>query len=226
MTLLNLSSQAVTEISTSIILVLSVILALFLTNLYKNRKSLNYASWSIGLWLFTLGVLEEVMFSVGLYSQFLIRSYLVIVAVLVMFLAMGSLQLTDYRRFRILYYLYSLATTVFILLVMYITPIGNIISNYVVFGPLPILVTISSSLITFPAAVIILIVALMSYRRTQSYKMLSIIAGVIVVSVAGTLYIAKFPAFLYYAEFVGILLLWIGFFNPVRKRAPMASPQS
>jgi hypothetical protein len=26
-----------------------------------------------------------------------------------------------------------------------------------------------------------------------------------------TLYIAAFPAFLYYAEFIGILLLWMGF---------------
>ena len=43
--------------------------------------------------------------------------------------------------------------------------------------------------------------------------MLSIIAGVVVVSIAGGLYIAAVPVFLYYSEFVGIILLWFGFFS-------------
>jgi hypothetical protein len=50
-----------------------------------------------------------------------------------------------------------------------------------------------------------------SYRKTRNKKLLSIIAGVIVVSIAGTLYIVAFPAFLYYAELAGIALLWLGF---------------
>ena len=56
-------------------------------------------------------------------------------------------------------------------------------------------------------------IAAISYKRTRSKKMLSIIAGVIVVSIAGTLYIASFPEFLYFSEFIGILLLWAGFFD-------------
>lgn len=43
--------------------------------------------------------------------------------------------------------------------------------------------------------------------------MLSIIAGVVIVSIAGSLFIAQFPAFLYYSEFIGILLLCLGFFD-------------
>jgi hypothetical protein len=35
----------------------------------------------------------------------------------------------------------------------------------------------------------------------------------VVVSVAGSLYLVQFPAFLYYSEFIGILLLWLGFFD-------------
>ncbi|MDE1870492.1 MAG: hypothetical protein KGH71_05965, partial [Candidatus Micrarchaeota archaeon] len=66
---------------------------------------------------------------------------------------------------------------------------------------------------TFPAATVLVIVAAMGYRRTRSLKMVSIIAGVVVVSVAGTLYIASFPSFLYYAEFAGMLLLWMGFYD-------------
>ncbi len=211
---MNLDTQSVTEFSTALIMILSIILSLFLTKSYLTKKSLNYASWSAGLWLFTIGVLEELLFAMGFYSQLLVKSYLGIVALLVQFLAIGSLQLAGYRKVLNFYYAYSIAATIFIIYSLAVSGIGNIISSYVVFGTLPMLVIISSSLITFPAAVIILAVAVISYRKTHSYKMLSIIAGVIIVSVAGTLYIAKFPAFLYYAEFIGILLLWAGFFSP------------
>ncbi|MEM3426614.1 MAG: hypothetical protein QXI42_12560 [Thermoproteota archaeon] len=66
---------------------------------------------------------------------------------------------------------------------------------------------------TFPAAAVIIIFAALSYRQRHSLKMLSIIAGIIIVSIAGTLYIASFPEFLYYSEFICILFLWLGFFN-------------
>ncbi len=82
-----------------------------------------------------------------------------------------------------------------------------------VFGPLPLSVVITSSIVTFPAAAILIIVAGISYYRGHDKKMLSIILGTIIVSIAGTLYIVQFPAFLYYAEFIGIVLLWLGFFD-------------
>jgi hypothetical protein len=73
--------------------------------------------------------------------------------------------------------------------------------------------------VTFPAAIILILIAALSYRKTRNPKLISIIIGVVVVSVAGTLYIVQFPAFLYYAEFIGILLLWIGFvdFSLIKK---------
>jgi ABC-type siderophore export system fused ATPase/permease subunit len=94
-------------------------------------------------------------------------------------------------------------------LVLY--PVGNIIKEHIVFGVLPLGVTISSSFVTFPAAAFIILIAAISYKKFKSKKLLSIIAGVIIVAIAGTLYIAAIPVFLYYAEFIGILLLWIGF---------------
>jgi hypothetical protein len=86
-----------------------------------------------------------------------------------------------------------------------------VITNHIVFGALPIFIVITSSIVTFPAAAILIAIAAISYLHRHSAKMLSIIAGVVVVSVAGTLYIAAIPAFLYYSEFIGILLLWLGF---------------
>ncbi len=64
---------------------------------------------------------------------------------------------------------------------------------------------------TFPAAILLILIAAISYKKKRNYKMLSIIIGVIIVAMAGTLYIVEIPVFLYYSEFIGILLLWYGF---------------
>lgn len=88
---------------------------------------------------------------------------------------------------------------------------GNILSSRVVYGSLPLPVVIASSIITFPAAVILVVIAIISYRRSRNAKMVGIILGTLVVSIAGSLYIAAFPPPLYYSEFSGIILLWLGF---------------
>ena len=85
--------------------------------------------------------------------------------------------------------------------------------NYVAWGVPPLLVTIFSTLITIPASAVLLVVAIKSYLKTKNKKMLSIIAGVVFVVIAGTLYIVSFPSLLYISEFVGILLLWYGFYS-------------
>lgn len=219
----SLDSQPVAIFSTIIIMILSAVLAYFMTAKYVHAGSKSTAFWSAGLWLFTFGVLEEVLFASGIYNSFLIKSYLAVVAILVQFLAMGSLALGASDRIQKVYWAYSLAAFAFLIYTLLTSDIGNIISSNVVYGVLPLYVIVSSSLITFPAAVILLVTAVITYRKTRSSRMLSIIAGVIIVSVAGTLYIAKFPAFLYFAEFVGILLLWAGFFEWKPKRVGTTS---
>ncbi|MGD0511551.1 MAG: hypothetical protein ABSA33_06990, partial [Candidatus Micrarchaeaceae archaeon] len=97
------------------------------------------------------------------------------------------------------------------------TKVTNFIVNYIAYGNPPLLVIYSSSIVTFPAAAILITVALKSYLKTKSYRMLSIIIGVVIVSIAGTLYIVQFPSLLYAAEFIGILLLWVGFYSRPKK---------
>jgi hypothetical protein len=169
--------------------------------------------WSLGLWFFALSVLEEVVFSAGYYSELLAAAYLGIVALLVEFLALGSIQLVKGERIKNAYYLYSLATGVALAYFLAAEKFGNLLDNYVVYGALPLGVVVISSIITFPAAAVLITTAALSYKKTHNRKMLSIITGVVVVSIAGSLYIAQFPAFLYYSEFLGILLLWMGFFD-------------
>jgi len=208
--LLQLESLVITIV----VFILSLVLTIFLTKSYLRAKKLNLLFWSLGLWAFTIGVLLEIIFAYGLYSTFLIDLYLFIVAVLVEFLALGSMELIASKRLKISYYIFCIASTIFVLYSLVVSKMPNLISNYIVYGPLPALVIYSSSIVTFPAAVILVIIAALSYRKRKDYRMLSIIIGVIIVSIAGTLYIVSFPAFLYIAEFIGIVLLWIGFFRP------------
>jgi hypothetical protein len=199
--------------STLFIFIASAVLAALLTKNYSGGKSRSFLYWSVGMWLFAFAVLLEVVFSFSIYVPILMGTYLFAVAVLVQMLSLGSLNLLKKRDYMVSYAIYSVIADIFLLFSLIYTPVGNIIIGGVVFGALPLLVTVASSFVTFPAAAILIVTAILSYRARKSNKMLDIIAGTVVVSIAGTLYIAAFPAFLYYAEFIGILLLWLGFVN-------------
>ena len=206
-----LASQAFVEFSTLLILALTLGLAIIMSYRYIRKPSKPLLYWSTGMWFFVIGVLLEVIFAFGIYSEFLIALYLFVVVMVVESLAIGSMQLIKSIKLKSSYYLYSIITTVLLAYSLYASNIGNVITNHIVFGVLPIFIVITSSIVTFPAAAILIAIAAISYLHRHSAKMLSIIAGVVVVSVAGTLYIAAIPAFLYYSEFIGILLLWLGF---------------
>ncbi|MEM0201773.1 MAG: hypothetical protein QXR73_01170 [Candidatus Micrarchaeaceae archaeon] len=200
--------------STIIIAVLSAVLAAFMTYKWKNNKWVgSFAFWSLGLWLFTIAVVLESIFSLNIYNEALIDIYLFIVVFLVEELAMGSLYLIKNNGIKVAYLAYILILDFAMVVALQASTIKNLIITYVVYGPLPLSIVAISSFGTFPAAFILVAVAALSYYKSRNKKMLSIIAGALVVSIAGTLYIAAVPEFLYYSEFVGILLLWFGFFG-------------
>ena len=206
-----LTSQLSTEITTVVVFAASLLLAVVMSNRYMKKRSIPLLFWSAGMWLFSLGVLMEIVFALGIYSQLLADSYLLVVALLVNVLALGSIQLVSSKRIKKSYYAFSIVSVFLLLYSLATTNQGNMIQNYVLAGVPAVSVIIASSLITFPAAAILLVVAYLGYRKRKDKRLLSIIAGVIIVSVAGTLYIAAYPAFLYLAEVAGIALLWYGF---------------
>ncbi|WP_337860201.1 hypothetical protein [Ferroplasma sp.] len=207
----SVTSQGFVTFSTIVIFLLSAGLTFFIVKKYIAKKQLNLLFWSAGLIVFTVAVFLEILMADKIYSRFLIDFYLFLVAVLVQFLALGSFALFGNKKFLNYYYIYSTLATVFLVVTLIVSPVGNIINSHIVYGVLPLSVTISSSFVTFPAATFIILIAAISYKKFHSNKLLSIIAGVIIVAIAGTLYIAAIPVFLYYAEFIGILLLWLGF---------------
>lgn len=206
-----LASQGAVIASTLLILALTLGLAYKMTRKYLSAKTESVLFWSLGLWAFGFGVFLEVLFGLGFYSDLLGGLYLFTVALLVNLLALGSICLLKSKRIKNVYLGFSIIAELFSAYAVASGSIGNILENYVAALNPPMMVLIASSVITFPAAIILVATAYLSYRKKKSYKLVSIILGVIVVSIAGTLYIDAFPAFLYWSEFIGILLLWIGF---------------
>lgn len=204
-------SEPFVEVSVLIILILTLGLTLIMSKRYFKVKSKSLLFWSSGMWAFTIGVLLELVFAFNYYNSGLIKFYLFIVTVIVEFLAMGSVQLLKNKKYTNIYSGFMIITTLLAAVVISISKISNIILSYIVYGILPLSVVLVSSLITFPAAIILAVIAIKSLIKKRSSKMMSILLGVIVVSVAGSLYIVEIPVFLYYSEFIGILLLWYGF---------------
>ncbi|MGA7861778.1 MAG: hypothetical protein WCB19_07975, partial [Thermoplasmata archaeon] len=69
--------------------------------------------------------------------------------------------------------------------------------------------------------------ALLGVYRKRVWRLAYIAAGILVISAAGGLYIVSVPVTLYYAEFIGVLLLYIGFGgvrpSTLRRPAPAAA---
>lgn len=199
-------------VSTVVIFVLSFLLSVLITISYTRNRSNGLLFWSMGMWIFAACVLLEMIFAIEIYSQILIKLYLLLVAVLVEVLAMGSMTLLRRRAFCLTYGVYSIAVTGFLVYALATAgSIGNLLTNGVVYGGLPISITIGSVLITAFGAIILILISIVSYMKKRDPKLLSIILGVLVLSAGGTLYIASFPSFLYITEFVGIVFMWIGF---------------
>lgn len=208
------TGQLIAVFSTILIFLLTILLAVSLSLKYKKTKGRALLFWSLGMWAFTIGVALEIIFALGTYNSFLGGFYLLDVALIVELLALGSMQLVKSNRIKNLYYLFVVVTTAALLYSIAVTPVGNIVVNYVASGQPSLLVIYASSAVTFMASIVLVVLAALSYKRRKDPRLLSIILGVIVVVIAGTLYIVSFPEFLYYSEFIGILLLWFGFSSP------------
>lgn len=199
---------------TIVTFILSFLLAFYMTQKYKKARARNLLFWSAGMQAFAVGVFLEVIFALGVTPLPLIAFYVFLVALIVEFLALGSIQLIKSKSIKKYYYLFCIVSTILLFGSIVAYPPGQgFISNYVAWGSLPLLVVLFSTLVTIPASIVLLVVGIKSYLKTRNEKLLSIIAGVVFVVIAGTLFILSFPALLYISEFVGILLLWYGFYS-------------
>ncbi len=210
------------------IVVLSLV-ALLLSVLVLRRFRVDrqrcYLYWGAGLFLVFVTLVQEAALYVGVWSQLLIQSYLILVAVLVGVLSLGSAELSLRGLSKYLWFGYMVVTSVALAVVGLLETVSSsVVSGGVVSGSPPTSVLILSSLVTFPAAAMLIASSLYGVVRTKRYQLLYITIGTIVISIAGSLYLVSFPVTLYYAEFVGVALLFLGFVQIPRLAGRVGQP--
>jgi hypothetical protein len=105
--------SSLAEVSTVIIFILSIGLTFIITANYVRKKHAALLSYTAGLWVFSISVALEIVFSTGFETGLLIKSYLVLVAVIVELLALGSVLLLHSRKFTVSYGIFMIISTVF-----------------------------------------------------------------------------------------------------------------
>ncbi len=205
-----------------ILAALACLLGVVVLRRYLAHRQTFQLAFAAGLFLVAFTLVQEAIFYVGYWSEWMISSYLFLVALLVGVLSLGSAELGLGRVARRIYTAYvALGCALVAWAVLATTIPQSILDGGVVTGNPPLAVIVTSSLVTFPATALMIGVSILGAVRQKRWQLLYVAAGIVVVTVAGTLYIASIPVTLYVAEFVGVFLLFLGFIRlPLPTRAP------
>jgi len=182
------------------------------------------AMWAGGMSLAAAAMAIEAAVFVGYTSTVLLEGYVFASAALVGLLSIGCSHVIRVRWFVKTYAGFILAACAALAFLSFSTPLpSSMVSNGIISGDPPLSLLIVSSIVTGPATIVLLAASVVSLRRSHRWQTLMIIAGALVLGTGGSLYIASFPVFLYYAEFIGIVLLFAGVVSlptPARLGAP------
>jgi hypothetical protein len=178
-------------------------------------------AWVAGLAFATVAMAIETAVYVGIVSPVLLEAYVFSSAAIVGVLSLGAVHVFRRPRVERAFTGYILATSVLVAGASFLTPLSasSMVSHGIITGNPSLLLLILSSLVTFPATVVLLAASAVALRRSRKWHTLLLISGALILGVGGTLYIASFPVALYYAEFLGIVLLFFGLVS-----LPHASP--
>jgi hypothetical protein len=199
------------------LLALTVTLSTFstrgLTRFVRDRAASQLA-WGIGLGLAALATAVELVVYAGVVNRTLLQAYVFLSAAIVGILSLGCTRVIRSTRFRAGYTVYSLAGCALVGGLSFATPLPtSMVSGGVITGNPPLTLLVLSSLVTGPATVVLLGAVVISLRRSWQWRTVMMGLGATVLAAGGALYIASFPAALYYAEFLGVILIFLGLVN-------------
>jgi hypothetical protein len=167
--------------------------------------------WGAGLALGAAATAVELVVYLGFVNNPLLQAYVFFSAAIVGVLSLGSTRVLRSTRFENGYTAYILVTCGLVGALSFTTPMpSSMVSAGVVSGNPPLLLLVLSSLVTGPATVVLLGAVVVSLRKTWRWQTLMMGIGASVLAAGGALYIASFPVALYYAEFIGIVLIFFG----------------
>lgn len=192
---------------------------------FARSRDLRELPWVVGLGLGTLATALELVAYVGFDSVLLLQGYVFCSAGIVGVLSLGSVRALRRPFFAKVYFGYTAVALVAVAWASFATPLSlSMVRDGVIAGNPPVMLLVLSSFVTVPATVVLLTACVISLRRSFRYRGLLVLAGASVLGAGGAFYIASFPVLLYYAEFVGIVLLFLGLVD--LSRWATASPAS
>jgi hypothetical protein len=207
-----ISTSTAIAVSLGVLSVVAFVLAMLVLLRFRKERRACHLYWGVGLFLVFVTLVEEAVLDIGVWSQLLIQSYLILVAVLVGILSLGSAELSLSGRWRALWFGYiGVMSAALVILGLMVSVPSSIVVDGVVSGLPPPSIEVLSSLITVPGALLLIVSSLYGAIRQRRLNLLYIALGTAVISAAGALYLVSLPVTLYYAEFVGVVLLFLGF---------------
>jgi hypothetical protein len=181
--------------------------------------------WASGLTLATAAMAIEAIVYLGFVSNLILQAYVFLSAAIVGVLSLGATRILQRPRVESIYTGYIVATCAITGVASFVTPLSSsMVTDGIITGNPPVSLLVLSSLVTFPATVVLLWASYLSLRRSWKWQTLLMVGGAVILGAGGTLYIASFPVALYYAEFLGIFLLFLGLISmPQPSSAPVGA---
>jgi len=226
-----MDSESVT-IATSLVLLCALLFVLSLRALwrYGDSRSRPQLMWGSGLAIATAAMGVETVVYLGVVSSPILEAYVFFSAAIVGVLSLGATKILRSPRIERAYTQYIVGTSALVALACAVTPLPpSMVANGIISGNPPLMLILLSSLVTVPATIVLLTATALSLHRSRRWQTLLMAAGAVILGAGGTLYIASFPIALYYAEFIGILLLFAGLVSlphPTTAGSPTATPHA
>jgi hypothetical protein len=178
---------------------------------FAQTRVASQMAWGAGLGLAALATAIELVVYLGFVNLPLLQAYVFLSAAIVGTLSLGCTHVIRSSRFRAGYTAYALAACAVVGGLSFATRLpDSMVSEGVITGNPPLTLLVLSTLVTGPATVVLLAAVLVSLRRSWQWRTVMMGIGAAVLAAGGALYIASFPAALYYAEFIGVILIFLG----------------
>jgi hypothetical protein len=168
-------------------------------------------AWGAGLGLAAVATAVEFVVYLGVIDLPLLQTYVFLSAAIVGVLSLGCTHVIRSPWFRTGYTAYTLAACALVGGLSFATPLpDSMVSGGVITGNPPLTLIVLSTLVTGPATVVLLAAVVLSLRKAWRWRTVMMGIGAAVLAAGGALYIASFPVALYYAEFLGVILIFLG----------------
>ena len=203
--------NAAVAVSLTLLAILLAVLAARGVVQFRRTRVRSQLMWAGGLAFAAAAMAIEAVVYVGWVTEPLLQAYVFLSAAIVGVLSLGVTKVLRSPRLELGYTWFILVSCLIVAAASALTPLSSsMVVNGIIAGNPPALLIELSSIVTVPATVVLLVATAVSLRRSWRWQTLLMAAGAVILGAGGALYIASFPVALYYAEFLGIILLFLG----------------